>query len=137
MEELKDVESVLRLKALIVNNISFKRDQHITENIDMQNSRTTFFNKIESFDNNDALVTLGITMKHKEHKTELNVTMSGLFGFDEDVDDDFMENMFKQNAVSILFPYLRSQLSIVTTQPGFVPVVLPAINIISLLKIDD
>ena len=40
----------------------------------------------------------------------------------------------KPNAVAIMFPFLRSQISLLTTQPDMIPVVLPAININKLLK---
>lgn len=39
-----------------------------------------------------------------------------------------------KNTVAILFPYLRSQVTLMTAQPNIEPVVIPAININALLK---
>lgn len=137
MDGLKKIESDLILKSLIVNEISFKRDYSITDSIDMLNSRTRFSNEIKELNHEDSLVSLSIHMMHKDNETELFIKMSGIFGFKDDVDPEFKEQMLRKNAVTIIFPYLRSQLSIITSQPGVVPVVLPVINILSLLRIDD
>lgn len=137
METLKEVESILILKSLRVNEISFERDTSINDNIDMSNSRMRFGRMIEEFDNGDSLVTLNIHIQHKTNETKIFLELSGLFGFSSKVDDEFRNQMLERNAVSIIFPYLRSQLSIVSTQPGMIPIVLPAINIISLLENED
>jgi len=60
---------------------------------------------------------------------DLNVEVVGVFGVSE---KDFEQ--LKPNAVAIMFPFLRSQISLLTTQPDMIPVVLPAININKLLK---
>lgn len=41
---------------------------------------------------------------------------------------------FYTNAVAILFPFIRSQISILTSQPDFQPIVIPALNINEVLK---
>ena len=33
-----------------------------------------------------------------------------------------------------MFPYIRSYISIITTQPGMAPIVLPAMNIIAMIN---
>ena len=42
--------------------------------------------------------------------------------------------MLEKNTLAIMFPYLRSYISIITTQPGMNPIVLPAMNIIALVN---
>ena len=42
--------------------------------------------------------------------------------------DDREESIVKSNTVAIMFPYIRSQVTLLTTQPGMVPIVLPPIN---------
>lgn len=41
---------------------------------------------------------------------------------------------FIPNAIAILFPYLRSEVSLITAQPNIPPIILPAININRLLQ---
>lgn len=36
--------------------------------------------------------------------------------------------IIKKNTIAIMFPFVRSQISLLTTQPGMMPVVLPPIN---------
>ena len=38
------------------------------------------------------------------------------------------ENIIKTNTVAIMFPFIRSQVTLLTTQPGMTPIVLPPIN---------
>ena len=46
------------------------------------------------------------------------------------------ENMdiLEKNTIAIMFPYIRSYISIITTQPGMNPIVLPAMNIVALVN---
>ena len=46
------------------------------------------------------------------------------------------ENMsiLERNALAILFPYIRSYISTITTQPGMAPILLPAMNIVAMLN---
>ena len=46
---------------------------------------------------------------------------------------DEYERILKANTVAIMFPYIRSQISLLTTQPGLHPVMLPPMNINALL----
>lgn len=46
------------------------------------------------------------------------------------------KELIERNAVAIMFPYIRSYISTITTQPGMAPIVLPAMNIGALLKAD-
>ena len=44
------------------------------------------------------------------------------------------QGLIERNTIAIMFPYLRSYISTLTTQPGMTPVVLPAINVVSMLQ---
>ncbi len=43
-------------------------------------------------------------------------------------------DILEKNSIAIMFPYIRSYISIITTQPGMVPIVLPAMNIIAMIN---
>ena len=38
------------------------------------------------------------------------------------------ESIVKNNTVAIMFPFIRSQVTLLTTQPGITPILLPPIN---------
>lgn len=44
------------------------------------------------------------------------------------------EVIVTKNTMAILFPFLRSQVTLMTAQPDMVPIVLPLININALLN---
>ena len=41
--------------------------------------------------------------------------------------------LLEKNAVAILFPYVRAELSLITAQPGMEPIVLPVVNIAAMV----
>lgn len=41
---------------------------------------------------------------------------------------------FEQNMIAIVFPYIRSYITSITTQPGMSPIVLPAMNIEAMVR---
>ena len=42
--------------------------------------------------------------------------------------DDYSKEVINTNTVAIMFPFIRSQVTLLTSQPGMVPIILPAIN---------
>ena len=43
----------------------------------------------------------------------------------------------RQNATAIIFPYIRSQISLLTAQPGMKPVVIPPMNIAAIASVAE
>lgn len=70
---------------------------------------------------------------------KLSVELVGTFAFSnsENVNKNLYDNLINKNAIAILFPYLRSQVTLITSQPNMTPIILPPININTLLKNDD
>lgn len=60
----------------------------------------------------------------------LQLCMVGKFKADN---EEFLKRMIP-NAVAIIFPYLRSQVSLMTAQPNIPTIVMPPMNINSLLE---
>lgn len=61
---------------------------------------------------------------------ELHILLVGVFQAD---DEEFLQRMVP-NAIAIIFPYMRSQVTLMTAQPNLPPIVLPPININALLQ---
>ena len=57
---------------------------------------------------------------------------SGYFVLDESSEYDRL--ILRQNAAAIVFPYMRSQLSLLTAQPEVDPLILQPVNIAQLVK---
>lgn len=43
-------------------------------------------------------------------------------------------DILEKNTIAIMFPYIRSYISSITTQPGMSPIVLPAMNIVAMVR---
>ena len=80
-------------------------------------------------------LTLGthITDRQKD-AVVINVSLVGEFIVSADENNFDILRLIKENGVAILFPYLRSELTLLTTQPGFQPIVLPAVNIAKMFQ---
>ena len=80
-------------------------------------------------------VVINLMLENENKTLILNVQAVGIFEVDKaNVPDDIVNQIIKQNTVAIMFPYIRSQVSLLTTQPGMTPIVLPPINIVALVE---
>lgn len=95
--------------------------------------------KLDKDNPSDALVELGITIGD-EHITELPLYVRGrIVGrfelkTDSTLSKDDISNFLQVNAVAILYPYLRSLISDVTSKGSEAPVILPTINVVEMMK---
>lgn len=123
-------ESVLELKELVFDEIHFVRHGFKNEN----KPSFTLGIAIEENKKDDMYrVVLQLEGK-KEKEFSSQITMSGYFAFRacNDYSEEDKKEMINRNAVAILMPYLRSELSILTAQPNTDSIVLPPFNINSL-----
>lgn len=81
-------------------------------------------------ENEEYVVIMGIICK-KQNEYEFTVKLRGYFTFDSDSNLDKRDKdiLIKKNTASILMPYIRSQVSLLTAQPNVDCIVLPPLNI--------
>ena len=90
---------------------------------------------INSEDETKVRVVVDTTVTNEAQSIVLNVQTVGIFKIDKlDIDEATYEHLIKANTVAIIFPFIRSQISLLTTQPGMMPVILPPININALIE---
>lgn len=65
----------------------------------------------------------------KQDEYNVVISLSGFFIVEGQVEDKTGQDLIKKNAVAILMPYLRSELTLLTAQPDTDSVVLPPFNI--------
>lgn len=68
----------------------------------------------------------------KEDEYTFVVRASGYFYLKGSIED--RRTIIQQNATAIIFPYVRSQISLLTAQPEVDPVVLPPMNIAQMVE---
>lgn len=121
------MKCVLKLNSLLFDKLAFtrlgiKNDNEIEINFSVNIG-------VNISDDNIKKITIGIIGNKKEEYT-VEVQASGLFEYEGDA----TESIIQQNAVAIVMPYVRSQLTLLTSQPGVEPIVMPPFNIIEMLK---
>ena len=114
----KNEKSILRLEKVVVEDISFKRFNTEATKIE-KDAEVSFSKQLNQMEKS-----FGI---NSNSVCNMNITMSGFFRLEED--STLGKRLLQTNAVAILFPYVRSQLTLLTSQPGFDPVILPVMNI--------
>jgi preprotein translocase subunit SecB len=75
-------------------------------------------------------LTLGLKVNNKGDSAYVNVEALGTYSFEDDLEDSMLSNFFYLNAPAILFPYLRSYISTLTTLSGIPPINLPTLNLV-------
>lgn len=123
-----EVISALKMNKIQYDKVSFVRTGSIKQDVEL---KIGFKHKIIE---NDSFirVILGISGS-KSSEYDFEVVISGYFTIDDQSEVD-NKTLIETNAVSILMPYLRSQISNLTAQPGVECVVLPPFNINNILN---
>lgn len=127
MDIIKSSESVLKLKRIYFNELNFSRKDVEKNNIDV-------FVERKQFTNSEYEITLNLIISNNEEKYQVNVSIVGIFEFSEDLDEVTKDIIVEKNTISILFPYLRSQVTLLTSQPDIKPMIIPPLNINNLIK---
>ena len=131
MEVTQNEHSMMQLIRLYFNEFSF-------ENSGLQNEqedpKMTVSMSVSPID--DTKFTVILIFKVDAGKSyRLSCSLTGIFEVAGGLTD---ENAFLQkNAIAVMFPYLRSQITLLTSQPGMTPLIIPILNINTLLESDD
>lgn len=129
---LKKSESILRAKKIYIESMKFERKSVVSGTVHLKNSNISKI--IKEIDKDTYKCSLVFCMSDEEEKTFLDITVSGDFLFNTDLDLELKEILVAKNTLAILFPYLRSQVTLLTAQPDVETVVLPPININALIQ---
>ncbi len=124
---MNEMKSVLNMERLVFEKMLFQRKGFKNEN---QISFSIETRIAQMQEDEIYLVTLILT-GDKEDEYELEIVLTGYFTFDNDseVDEEMKKALVNTNTIAIMMPYMRSQLSLLTAQPGTESVVLPVFNI--------
>ncbi len=135
MQNKDNIHSVLKLKNLVFDKIEFKRtgfqndkelELKIQSNISQRQDAEIY------------KITL-IMNGNKPDEYSFEISLTGFFTIEDDpnITQELKKDLVSKNAIAILMPYLRSEVSLLTAQPGVECVVLPAFNINKMLEKPD
>ena len=120
-----DYESPLVLKNIIITEGHFKRNEDSLENLEL---KVGVSHDVERLSDREYKITLELNVADPEEK--LSVFVKGMAIFETKQENQML---IERNTLAIMFPYFRSYVSTLTTQPGMTPIVLPAMNIMTML----
>ena len=120
-----DYESPLVLKNIIITEGHFKRNEDPLENLEL---KVGVSHDVERLSEREYKITLELNVADPEEK--LSVFVKGMAIFETKQENQML---IERNTLAIMFPYFRSYVSTLTTQPGMTPIVLPAMNIMTML----
>ena len=126
MEVRSKYESALILDKVEIIESSFRKKDGSLDDLELGVQVDHSLNKI-----GDDKFELILTTKVADQDEKVCVWVKGRAIFNTQ-----QENMsiLERNAIAILFPYIRSYISTITTQPGMAPILLPAMNIVAMLN---
>ena len=110
----------------------------------------SFTKKDSCSDYDDRDIKIGFSKEHKTDNGVLELKLAARVCFEEHFDLKLIaygkftistsnENVesFVKNAIAILFPYIRSEITLLTSQPNMKPIILPPININAFFEQQD
>lgn len=83
--------------------------------------------RINELGNGSYSVVLTLNVDKENNDLSVKVIAAATFYLESD-DVELVRTVMETNTVAIMFPFIRSQVSLLTTQPGMTPIVLPPIN---------
>lgn len=135
MEEQK-FESVLKLERLYFENIQYKRDINLP--VAPNGYEMNFTREVTESAEEDHF-RVGLTANvhsQKDNSVLLTVTIIGDF-ICQCADKAFKNRLINENAIAVLFPYIRSQITLISTQPDSTPIIIPPVNIVALFRDEE
>lgn len=103
-------------------------------NENLRLTRSSIGKNVEQIKDGEYKCSLALKLTDEEESTSLEIVVSGIFEFNAELKEEQKQIIITKNTMAILFPYLRAQVTLLTSQPDMEPVVLPIININSLLQ---
>lgn len=126
MEVKTKYTSSLRLKEIVVLEGNFKRTKGSLKGVELS---VGVDRDIKQKSDEEYEIILNTTVADDMDKLFVAVKCMAIF---ETAQEN--QELIERNAIAIMFPYVRSYISILTTQPGMTPIVLPAMNIVAMLN---
>lgn len=126
---------------LQMNELYFSKYDFVQTREDTNSDYSTSFHIEYAVNRNNPSrfrITILTSVKNKTETVHLNLETVGIFTVDNNgISENVSEHLIKVNTVAIMFPFIRSQVSLLTTQPGLAPVMLPPLNINALVDREE
>lgn len=132
--DLNNAVSILKMKDFYFSKINFEK----TEGFDATSYNNSLlkigFGKQKQINDNELVLKIQLKV-YVENGFNIEMQAVGKFECDNsDPKDNMKAWMLEKNAAAIMFPYIRSEITLITSQPNFRNIIIPPININSLFE---
>ncbi|NSM92016.1 protein-export chaperone SecB [Enterococcus faecalis] len=135
----------IAFKEYYLDKITYKENENYNQESDNPLKISTNFNSDILFSKDNVLVSIEAELGDFDDEDcpfKLEVSLNGYFKYTVDKDDskdvEQLKQLVTQNALAILYPYLRNVVSDVTLKSNRFPAyILPVMNIAELMKKND
>lgn len=128
----KVFNSCLKLDRMVFDRILFERTGFSSESDFQFKLESSVYKQEHNELYRVTLVLFG--EKQDEYKVEISITGFFYFESDETVSTKIKDSLISKNTISILMPYLRSELSLLTAQPEVESIVLQPFNVNAMMN---
>ena len=129
-KNLSPIQSVLQIDPVVFDEISFHRECFRTNDPNIKTDLEISKIVTKLSDGKYRVTVLTTATRKSEYVAKVQI--SGFCSIDESLSNK--DVLLNNNAVAILFAYIRSQLTLLTAQPETAPIVLPVMNIAKMLE---
>ncbi|MDD4354038.1 MAG: protein-export chaperone SecB [Candidatus Nanoarchaeia archaeon] len=122
-------KSPLKMNEIFFRNYSFSVDKP-KDKIDLVVSNMVEYLVKPNIDNEiKVIIYTDINSKDEAFKLHLETEATFEFLKDKDINTEMMNEILHKSTIAIMFSFIRSQIHLLTSQPGMQPVFLPPIDI--------
>lgn len=118
---INNMQSDLKMSNLYFSKCSFERAPVIADGKYSINLEK----KINKLEQHKYIVSITTIITKSDVKLEVIANAQFIFNSEDSAMEDAI---IDENTVAIMFPFIRSQVTLMTSQPGMSPIVLPPIN---------
>lgn len=126
MKVRSNYESPLVLEKIEITESTFRKKDISLDGLELS---VYVEHNVENIGEDGYEIILSTTVSDENENIYVNVKGKAIFRTQQKNMD-----ILEKNMIAIMFPYIRSYISIITTQPGMPPIVLPAMNIIAMIN---
>ena len=123
------MEPVLQFEGYQIEKIIYEKNIETSDENNINVEVSTGLNS----ERDKGKVELSIHVLESNEKRKLEITLVGFFAF-SNVDDNRKTEILAINGTAILYPYIRSVASMVTSQDSSSAIILPTVNTINFFK---
>lgn len=124
----KTVRSDLQMKDIYFSKIECLQNKDLSK-LGEVNLKTNYKVDIKDINEDEKEILFEVQIFSEDERLAINLVANGIFKLEGvNLSKEEKDIVFRHNAVAIMFPFIRSQVALITAQPGLNSVMLQPIN---------